>query len=170
MSTRAFHLSETIPVLETERLKLRGHRLDDFVHCAAMWADSEVTRYIGGKPFTEEESWTKFLRYAGHWTLLGFGYWVAEEKTTGTPCRRDWFRRLQARRGAVAEGYTGDRLGPRFASARQGLCHRSRTCSRCLGRCAFPVAAHRLHYRPRECCLYSRRSEVRISGIRDRIV
>jgi RimJ/RimL family protein N-acetyltransferase len=71
------------PVLETERLKLRGHRLDDFIPCAAMWADPVVTRYIGGKPMSEEESWTRLLRYVGHWTLLGFGYWVVEEKATG---------------------------------------------------------------------------------------
>jgi RimJ/RimL family protein N-acetyltransferase len=72
-----------IPILETSRLKLRGHRLDDFLHSAAMWADPQVTQYIGGKPLTEEESWTKFLRYAGHWQLLGFGYWAVEEKATG---------------------------------------------------------------------------------------
>jgi RimJ/RimL family protein N-acetyltransferase len=48
-----------------------------------MWADPLVTRHVGGKPLTEEESWTKFLRYAGHWALLGFGYWVVEEKATG---------------------------------------------------------------------------------------
>lgn len=72
-----------VPILKTERLTLRGCRADDFVHSAAMWADENVTRYIGGKPLTEEESWTKFLRYVGHWALLGFGYWVAEEKTTG---------------------------------------------------------------------------------------
>jgi RimJ/RimL family protein N-acetyltransferase len=72
-----------VPVLETERLRLRGHRLDDFVYCAAMWADAEVTRFIGGKPLSDEEAWTKFLRYAGHWSLLGFGYWAAEEKATG---------------------------------------------------------------------------------------
>ena len=62
---------------------LRAHRLDDFVHCAAMWADPNVTRYILQKPLTEEESWSRFLRYAGHWALLGFGYWVVEEKATG---------------------------------------------------------------------------------------
>jgi len=73
-----------VPVLETERLKLRGHRLDDFTHCAAMWADPIVTRHLGGKPFTEEESWNRLLRYVGHWALLGFGYWVVEEKVTGT--------------------------------------------------------------------------------------
>jgi RimJ/RimL family protein N-acetyltransferase len=72
-----------IPVLETERLTLRGHRLDDFPACAAMWADPIVTRHIGGKPLTEEESWARLQRYVGHWAMLGFGYWVVEEKATG---------------------------------------------------------------------------------------
>ena len=72
-----------VPVLETARLRLRGHRLADFAASAAMWADGGVTRHIGGKPFSEEESWTRFLRYSGHWAVLGFGYWVAEEKATG---------------------------------------------------------------------------------------
>ena len=72
-----------IPVLETERLTLRGHRLDDFLPCAAMWADPAVSRQLGRKPFTEEDSWTRLLRYVGHWSLLGFGYWVVEEKASG---------------------------------------------------------------------------------------
>ncbi len=71
------------PVIETERLKMRRHRADDFANCAAMWADPIVTRYIGGKPFTAEESWARLLRYAGHWSLLGFGYWAIEEKSSG---------------------------------------------------------------------------------------
>ena len=72
-----------VPTLQTERLRLRGHRLDDFGPCAAMWADPTVTRHIGGKPSTEEESWTRLLRYVGHWAMLGFGYWVVEEQATG---------------------------------------------------------------------------------------
>ena len=72
-----------IPILTTERLTLRGHCLADFPACAALWADPEVTRYIGGRPSTEEEVWARFLRYVGHWTLLGFGFWVVEEKSTG---------------------------------------------------------------------------------------
>jgi RimJ/RimL family protein N-acetyltransferase len=79
----SFDSTAEVPVLETPRLKLRAHRLDDFVHSAAMWADPLVAQYISGKPLTEEESWTKFLRYAGHWQLLGFGYWAVEEKATG---------------------------------------------------------------------------------------
>jgi len=72
-----------VPVIDTDRLTLRGHRLEDFSACAAMWGDSEVTRYIGGKPFSPEEVWTKVLRYVGHWSLLGFGYWVIQEKLSG---------------------------------------------------------------------------------------
>ena len=71
------------PALETPRLKLRDHRLDDFADLIAMWADPAVTRFIGGKPFTPEESWYRLLRHAGHWNLLGYGYWVIEEKATG---------------------------------------------------------------------------------------
>ena len=48
-----------------------------------MWADPVVTHYIGGQPLTEEETWTKLLRYVGHWSLMGFGYWAVEEKETG---------------------------------------------------------------------------------------
>jgi RimJ/RimL family protein N-acetyltransferase len=80
---RSFHAAVQVPTIETARLKLRGHRLDDFIACAAMWADPAVTLHIGGKPFTEEESWTRLLRYVGHWAMLGFGYWVVEEKATG---------------------------------------------------------------------------------------
>jgi RimJ/RimL family protein N-acetyltransferase len=79
-----FHPGREVPLIETERLKLRGHRLEDFIDCAAMWADPEVTRYIGGKPFSEEEVWARFLRYVGHWSLMGFGYWAIEERATGS--------------------------------------------------------------------------------------
>jgi RimJ/RimL family protein N-acetyltransferase len=71
-----------VPVIETERLRLRGHRLDDFDGCAAMWADPAVTRYIGGKPSTPQQSWSRLLSYLGHWTLMGFGYWAIESKAT----------------------------------------------------------------------------------------
>jgi RimJ/RimL family protein N-acetyltransferase len=71
------------PTLETPRLRLRGHRLADFAPCAAMWADPIVTRFIGGRPSTEEEVWARLLRYRGHWAHLGFGYWAVEEKASG---------------------------------------------------------------------------------------
>ncbi|MGC4049534.1 MAG: GNAT family N-acetyltransferase [Paludibaculum sp.] len=72
-----------IPVLETERLRMRGHRGEDFPASAAMWGDAEVMRHLGGRPFTVEDAWTRFLRYAGHWQFVGFGYWAVEELATG---------------------------------------------------------------------------------------
>jgi RimJ/RimL family protein N-acetyltransferase len=71
-----------VPVIETARLRLRAHRADDLAACAAMWADPAVTRYIGGKPATRQETWTKLLRYAGLWSLLGYGYWALEDRPT----------------------------------------------------------------------------------------
>lgn len=75
--------NEQIPVLETERLILRGHRRSDFSECAAMWADPIVVAHISGTPSTREQAWSRFLRYAGHWHHLGFGYWVVETRHDG---------------------------------------------------------------------------------------
>ena len=72
-----------IPTIETERLILRGQTAQDFPAFARMWADPVVTRFIGGVPLGEEEAWAKFMRIAGHWTLLGFGFWGIFEKDTG---------------------------------------------------------------------------------------
>lgn len=71
------------PVIETARLVLRPHRLDDFDALAAMWREPAIVRYISGKPSTSEQSFTRLLRYAGHWSLLGFGYWVIEDRQSG---------------------------------------------------------------------------------------
>jgi RimJ/RimL family protein N-acetyltransferase len=70
-------------MIETERLRLRPHGPGDFEASAALWANSSVTRHIGGRPSTREEAWRRFLSYAGHWTVLGFGFWLVEEKLTG---------------------------------------------------------------------------------------
>lgn len=72
-----------IPVIETLRLRLRAHTRDDFAASAKLWSDPDVTRFIGGRPATREEAWTRLLRYAGYWALLGFGYWLVEEKSSG---------------------------------------------------------------------------------------
>jgi RimJ/RimL family protein N-acetyltransferase len=74
---------ERVPVIETERLRLRAHRADDYATCMAIWSDPEVVRYISGRPFTAEEVWKRLLQYAGLWSLLGYGYWAVEEKHSG---------------------------------------------------------------------------------------
>jgi RimJ/RimL family protein N-acetyltransferase len=72
-----------IPTLETERLILRPYRLEDFDTYVEMWADPDVVRFIGGKPFDREASWSRFLRQAGVWHHMGFGFFAIEEKETG---------------------------------------------------------------------------------------
>ncbi|WP_266156691.1 GNAT family N-acetyltransferase [Dyella silvatica] len=76
-------MTRQIPELETARLRLRAHRADDFETCLAIWSSPEVTRFIGGRPFNAEEVWDRLMRYAGFWSLLGFGYWAVEEKDSG---------------------------------------------------------------------------------------
>jgi RimJ/RimL family protein N-acetyltransferase len=75
------HLPE-VPILETERLRLRGHVADDLKNCAAMWAEPVVVRHTVRKPLTEEESWRRLLTYVGHWTVMSFGFWAVEEKAS----------------------------------------------------------------------------------------
>jgi RimJ/RimL family protein N-acetyltransferase len=70
----------SVPDLETERLILRGHAVDDHPACVALWSDPDVVRFIGGVPSTAEEVWARMLRYAGLWALLGYGYWVIETR------------------------------------------------------------------------------------------
>jgi len=72
------------PMLETERLVLSGQTVDDFHESVQLWADPNVTRFIGGRPFREDESWIRLIRNAGHWAMLGFGMWVIRERETGT--------------------------------------------------------------------------------------
>ncbi len=72
-----------MPTLETDRLRLRAHRLEDFDVYAAMWGDPEVVRYFGGVPLTCEQSWLRFVRHAGLWHHLGFGFFALEDKATG---------------------------------------------------------------------------------------
>jgi|SRR5579871_31557 RimJ/RimL family protein N-acetyltransferase len=76
-------LTVDVPQIQTTRLLLRGHTVEDFPESAAMWGDPRVTRYIRENPFTAEETWSRLLRYAGHWAVLGFGYWVVQEKLRG---------------------------------------------------------------------------------------
>lgn len=70
-------------MIETERLLLRPPALADFEPIAAMSADPSVSRFVGGKPSTREESWHRLLRYAGSWPLLGYGLFCAFEKAGG---------------------------------------------------------------------------------------
>lgn len=71
-----------VPVLETTRLRLRGYKVDDFPAFYAMSQHPDFYRYLTPEPLSAEEVWKILLRSAGHWALLGFGFWAVEDKAT----------------------------------------------------------------------------------------
>lgn len=72
-----------IDMIETERLLLKPYALDDFEAYHAIVSDSSVMRFIGGAPLTAEDAWSRILRYAGHWKLMGFGMFAVRDRVSG---------------------------------------------------------------------------------------
>jgi RimJ/RimL family protein N-acetyltransferase len=73
----------TLISLETGRLTLKPHEPHDLEASYSLWSDPKTTTFIGGRPFTREECWSRILRYRGLWSTLGYGYWAVFEKSTG---------------------------------------------------------------------------------------
>jgi RimJ/RimL family protein N-acetyltransferase len=70
--------------LETERLILRMFRESDAKAYADICADPEVMKFLGeGKPMNTFEAWRSMAFLVGHWTLLGYGHFALEEKSSG---------------------------------------------------------------------------------------
>jgi len=73
-----------IPTLETERLRLRSFRRSDVDDYAALNADTEVTRYLGGGgTWDRGRSWRHRAFLLGHWQLGDSGMWAVEHRETG---------------------------------------------------------------------------------------
>lgn len=69
------------PTLETERLLLRPHRMEDFEPIAALFATPR-SKYMDG-PWSRGKTWYAFAADVGHWALMGFGAWAIEIRETG---------------------------------------------------------------------------------------
>lgn len=68
------------PVLETERLILRGWKLEDFPFFAGFWADPDRTKFFLSGVQNEAQSWTAFTAMAGEWSLRKFGQFAIQLK------------------------------------------------------------------------------------------
>lgn len=68
--------------IETERLILRLPQRGDFDAYAAMMADEDTARYIGGH-MNRSAAWRKFLQMPGAWAMQGFGMFSILEKSSG---------------------------------------------------------------------------------------
>ena len=69
-----------IPVLETERLVLRGPEPDDYPNFKATFT-SYRARFMGG-PLNDYEAWMLYAAEIGHWEIRGYGMWMIHDRNT----------------------------------------------------------------------------------------
>ena len=69
-----------IPVLETQRLVLRGPDASDYPNFKATFS-SYRSRFMGG-PLSAYESWMLYAAEIGHWEIRGYGMWMIHLKDT----------------------------------------------------------------------------------------
>ncbi|MCR9070738.1 MAG: GNAT family N-acetyltransferase [Alphaproteobacteria bacterium] len=90
--------SPSIPVIETERLRLRGFAAADKPAYGAMRADPDVVRFlVGGEaliPFAQEIAESRIRAFREAWSN-GFGVWAVEEKITGRLLGQTGLARLE---------------------------------------------------------------------------
>lgn len=69
---------EPLPMINTNRLLLRPHHIDDFEQYAKLWMQTSPANTIApnAQSLSHEESWARFLRQLGHWSAFGFGPFV----------------------------------------------------------------------------------------------
>jgi RimJ/RimL family protein N-acetyltransferase len=73
-----------IPILTTDRLRLRAFKASDLDAYAAMQANPEVMRYlVTGRTSTPVEVWRTMATSLGAWALRGYGMWACEKIDDG---------------------------------------------------------------------------------------
>ena len=97
--------------IETQRLILRLPRIEDFDAYAALQADPEASRHIGG-PLSRPLAWRKFLQYPGAWMVQGFAMFSVTLKDGG-----EWLGQLGPWQ---PEGWPGTEVGWAFQRAAWG--------------------------------------------------
>ncbi|OWU85609.1 GNAT family acetyltransferase [Oceanicola sp. 22II-s10i] len=73
----------SIPVIETKRLVLRGPEAGDYPDFRATFS-SYRSRFMGG-PLTPYETWMLYAAEIGHWQIRGYGMWMIHDRTTDKP-------------------------------------------------------------------------------------
>lgn len=107
-----------VPIVETERLRLRAFRESDLEAQAKVMGDPEVVRHLGGTPFSREETWRRIAMASGLWPLLGYGYWAVERRADGAYLGQAGFADFKRDMEPSIEG--GPEMGWIFAPSAQG--------------------------------------------------
>ena len=69
-----------IPVIETERLVMRGPEPGDYPSFRHTFA-SYRSRFMGG-PLNAYETWMLYAAEIGHWQIRGYGMWMIHDRKT----------------------------------------------------------------------------------------
>ncbi|MEM7720825.1 MAG: GNAT family N-acetyltransferase [Pseudomonadota bacterium] len=67
----------SVPVLETERLRLRASEMADYPAYVEIFRADQG--FMGG-PFTDQQIWQDFTNYVAGWMLHGHGLWSVDTK------------------------------------------------------------------------------------------
>ena len=70
-------------IVNTERLKLRLFKENDWQDLFSYYSDEDCMRYTTGRALTDWETWRAVATMVGHWELRGFGPYAMEELETG---------------------------------------------------------------------------------------
>ncbi|EAQ03104.1 hypothetical protein OB2597_13208 [Pseudooceanicola batsensis HTCC2597] len=70
----------SIPVIETERLVLRGPEPEDYPKFRHTFS-SYRSRFMGG-PLNAYEAWMLYAAEIGHWQIRGYGMWMIHDRET----------------------------------------------------------------------------------------
>jgi RimJ/RimL family protein N-acetyltransferase len=68
------------PLITTPRLDLWKAQASDLPELAALTAPAAVRRFLGNRPPSLANSFTRLLRSAGSWALYGYGDFVVRER------------------------------------------------------------------------------------------
>jgi RimJ/RimL family protein N-acetyltransferase len=105
-------------IIDTDRLRLRPHRVSDFTAYHAFWNEAERTGAPGLPALGAEEAWYRLLRFVGHWAHFGYGLFMVEDRASGELIGEagfaDFHRGLGPRFDGIPEA------GWRIAGARRG--------------------------------------------------
>lgn len=71
-------------MIETDRLLLRPHRIDDFETYKPIWVQPEDDNVPRLSPLSEEDIWNRLMRLIGHWAIFGYGPFLVEDRASGT--------------------------------------------------------------------------------------
>ena len=139
-----------MPSLETPRLVLRVPRIDDADGFAALLADPEVMRYLGGETVPRGDVPAVLQKWLGRWDDNGFGPFALERREDGRVIgragvivwdTRDWRNTTLADAGehaqpelgwAVARPYWGNGYATEAARAVREWARRERAVERLI--------------------------------------